>query len=77
MERLLTRTVRMYLYAVTIAVVAVLVGYDVIAGEAAPLWLALAAAVLGIVAPATAITHMTPAPSDIADNPEPIAGDRF
>lgn len=77
MERLLTRTVRMYLYAVTIAVVAVLVGYDVIAGEAAPLWLALAAAVLGIVAPATAITHMTPAPSDIADSPEPIAGDRF
>jgi len=77
MERLLTRTVRMYLYAVTIAVVAVLVGYDLIAGEAAPLWLALAAAVLGIVAPATAITHMTPAPSDIADSPEPIAGDRF
>ena len=77
MERLMTRQVRKYLYAVTIAVVTVLVGYDVIAGEAAPLWLALAAAVLGIMAPATAITHMTPAPSDIADSPEPIAGDRF
>jgi uncharacterized membrane protein YkgB len=77
MERLMTREVRRYLYAVTIAVVAVLVGYDVIAGEAVPLWLALAGAVLGIVAPVTAITHMTPAPSDIADSPEPIAGDRF
>lgn len=77
MERLMSRSVRKYLYAVTIAVVAVLVGYDVIASEAAPLWLALSAAVLGIVAPATAITHMTPAPSDIADSPEPIAGDRF
>jgi hypothetical protein len=77
MERLMTRQVRKYLYGVTIAAVAVLVAYDVISGEAAPLWLALGAAVLGIVAPATAITHMTPAPSDIADSPEPIAGDRF
>ena len=77
MERLMTRQVRKYLYGVTIAAVTVLVAYDVISGEAAPLWLALSAAVLGIVAPATAITHMTPAPSDIADSPEPIAGDRF
>ena len=77
MERLMTRDVRKYLYAVTIAAVAVLVAYDVISGEAAPLWLALGAAVLGIVAPATAITHMTPAPSDIADSTAPIAGDRF
>jgi hypothetical protein len=77
MEALMTRQVRKYLYAVTIAVVAVLVAYDVISGDAAPLWLALAAAILGIVAPATAITHMTPAPSDIADSPEPIAGDKF
>ena len=77
MERLMTRQVRKYLYGVTIAAVTVLVAYDVISGEAAPLWLALVAAVLGIVAPATAITHMTPAPSDIADSPEPIAGDRF
>ena len=77
MERLMSRPVRKYLYAVTIAVVAVLVGYDVIAGEAVPLWLALAGAVLGIVAPVTAITHMTPAPSDIADSDEPIAGNEF
>lgn len=77
MERLMNRQVRKYLYGVTIALVAVLVAYDVISGEAAPLWLALAAAVFGILAPATAITHMTPQPSDIADNPEPIAGDRF
>lgn len=77
MERLMSRPVRKYLYAVTIAAVAVLVAYDVISGEAAPLWLALGAAILGIVAPATAITHMTPAASDIADSPEPIAGDRF
>jgi hypothetical protein len=77
MEALLTRQVRKYLYAVTIATVTVLVAYDVISGDSAPLWLALAATILGIVAPATAITHMTPAPTDIADSPEPIAGDRF
>ena len=77
MERLMSRPVRKYLYAVTIAVVAVLVGYDVIAGEAAPLWLALAAAVLGIIAPATAITHMTPKASDVADSHEPVAGNKF
>jgi len=77
MERLMTRSVRKYLYAVTIAAVAVLVAYDVISGEAAPLWLALAAAILGIIAPATAITHMSPAPSDIADSAEPISGNQF
>jgi hypothetical protein len=77
MKRLMTRQVRKYLYGVTIAAVTVLVAYDVISGESAPLWLALGAAVLGIVAPATAITHMTPAASDIADSDEPIAGDRF
>jgi hypothetical protein len=74
---LLTRPVRKHIYAVTIAAVAVLVAYDVISGEAAPLWLALAAAALGIIAPATAITHMTPAPSDIADSVEPIPGNQF
>jgi hypothetical protein len=77
MDRMMTREVRKYLYAVTIAAVTVLVAYDVISGEAAPLWLALAAAVLGIIAPATAITHMTPKPSDIADSHEPVAGNKF
>ena len=70
MERLMSRPVRKYLYAVTIAVVAVLVAYDVIAGDAAPIWLALAAAVLGIVAPVTAITHMNPTEDDYTHNHE-------
>jgi hypothetical protein len=60
-----------------LAPVTVLVAYDVISGEAAPLWLALAAAILGIIAPATAITHMTPKASDIADSHEPVAGNKF
>lgn len=70
MERLMTRQVRKYLYGVTIALVAVLVAYDVISGEAAPLWLGLAAAVLGIVAPATALGHLNPTDDDYAHNRE-------
>lgn len=41
-----TNPVRLVQYPVVVAVVALLVWYGVIAAEAAPLWLALAAAVL-------------------------------
>ena len=70
MERLMSRPVRKYLYAVTIALVSVLVAYDVISGESAPLWLTLAAAVLGILAPATALGHMNPTEDDYTHNHE-------
>jgi hypothetical protein len=66
MEALMTRPVRKYLYAVTVAVVALLAGLNLIDPGAVPLWLALAAAVLGIAAPMTAITHLTPSEHDYA-----------
>ena len=66
----MTRTVRKYLYGVTVAVVALLVGLEYIDAGAAPLWLAVAAAVLGIAAPLTAITHLTPNPQDYAQAEE-------
>jgi hypothetical protein len=46
------------------------VAYDVISGESAPLWLGLAAAVLGILAPATALGHMNPTENDYTHNHE-------
>jgi hypothetical protein len=49
---------------------ALLVAYDVVTAESAPLWLALITAVLGLAAPVTALANLTPRPSDIADTPE-------
>lgn len=60
---------RTALYAVAAAAVALLAAYRVITAEQAPLWLALATALLGVVAPVTAIRHVTP-----DDDPED--GDR-
>lgn len=74
MDRLMTRQVRKYLYGVTIALVAVLVAYDVISGDAAPIWLALAAAVLGIAAPVTALNHLNPKPEDETHSHENLRG---
>lgn len=62
LDKFLTRKNRARLYAVTIAVIALLVGYGVLDDGQAPLWLALAAAVLGVAAPATALGHLTPEP---------------
>lgn len=58
LETILSPTGRKWLYGITIAVIGVLTGYDVITDDKAPLWLALAAAVLGVVAPAVAIKHV-------------------
>lgn len=63
LEKIMSPKGRKYLYGVTIAVILVLTGYDIITADKAPLWLALAAAVLGIVAPAVAIKHV-PAADD-------------
>lgn len=62
----MTRRVRKYLYGVTIAAIAVLAGLEYIDPGQVPLWLALAAAALGVAAPMTAITHLTPETHDYA-----------
>jgi ammonia channel protein AmtB len=66
METLFTRPVRKYLYAITVAVVGLLAGLNLIDPAAVPLWLAVAAAILGIAAPMTAITHLSPSEHDYA-----------
>lgn len=72
LERLLTRKNRARLYGITIAVIALLVGYGILDDGQAPLWLALAAAILGMAAPATALGHLTPDPEQ--DTVEPGDG---
>lgn len=61
---------RKALYVAAAAIAAVLVAYDVITGEMAPLWLNLAAALLGIAAPVTAVRHITPLPDAVTSQPE-------
>ena len=70
MDRLMTRQARKYLYTAAVAAMALLVAYDVISAQSAPLWLALVTAVLGLAAPVTALANLTPQPSDIADSDE-------
>lgn len=67
----LTKKRRQYLYAVALMVVPLLVAYDALEPSKAPLWLALAAAVLGIAAPATALANMTPDDDEYATADEP------
>jgi hypothetical protein len=50
---------RTAIYSVALAVIALLVGYQVLAEEQAPLWVALVTALLAL-APATALGHITP-----------------
>lgn len=62
----LTKKRRQWIYAVALMVVPILVAYDALEPDKAPLWLALAAAVLGVAAPATALANMTPDEGDYA-----------
>lgn len=71
MPTFLSRRHRLYLYSIAMMVVPLLVAYDALDANRAPLWLALAAALLGIAAPATAIANISPDPHDIANAPEP------
>jgi hypothetical protein len=48
----LTEPVRLYLYPVVVAAVAVLAAYGVVAPDVAPVWIALAGAVLSVGGPA-------------------------
>ena len=64
LSRLMTAAGRRWIYSVSIAAVALLVAYGLVRAEQAPLWLSLAAAVLGLAGPATALGHITPDPTD-------------
>lgn len=62
---------RQYLYTIAMMVVPILVAYDALEPDRAPLWLALAAAFLGLVAPATALQNISPSDRDLATADEP------
>jgi hypothetical protein len=57
LSKLMSREGRKYIYLVSVAAIPLLVFYGVISEDAAPLWVALVAAV---VAPMTALTHLSP-----------------
>lgn len=57
---LTSRKGRQYLYSIAVVVIPVLVMYGVISQDSAPLWMAIVAAVLGVAAPAMALSHLTP-----------------
>ena len=64
MTWLMTATGRRWIYGVSVASIALLVAYGIVRSDQAPLWLSLAAAVLGLAGPATALGHVTPDPVD-------------
>jgi hypothetical protein len=51
---------RKAVYGIALAVIALLVGYNVLAADKAPLWVALVTAVLAAAAPVTALRNITP-----------------
>ena len=51
---------RLWIYGAAASAIVLSQSYGLIAAEQAPLWLNLLAAVLGIAAPVTAMSHMTP-----------------
>lgn len=57
MKKLMSREGRKYIYIVSLAVVALLGFYGVITEEAAPMWIALVAA---IISPPLALSHLSP-----------------
>lgn len=62
--------VRVYVYTVLVAVVAILVVYGILDSEQAPLWLALAAAVVSVPAVEGARAKVTPT----AKHRQPLGG---
>jgi hypothetical protein len=57
LKKLMSREGRKYIYIISLAVIPLLVAYGVIDEEVAPLWVALAGAVI---APVVALTHLSP-----------------
>ena len=66
MQSLFTKRRRAYLYRISGVIVPVLIAYDALDPNKAPLWLALVAAVLGVAAPAAALANLSPDPSEYA-----------
>lgn len=64
MKQIMNRSTRKYLYGITLALMLALAAADVLDSELVPYWLTVAAAVLGIAAPATALGHLTPKDDD-------------
>lgn len=56
----LDATTRTYIYAIAVAVMPILVAYGLLSAEQAPLWLALAAAILAAGPGVLAIRNVTP-----------------
>lgn len=71
MTSFLSRRTRLYVYSLALAVVPLLLAYDALEPDKAPLWLALAATFLGIAAPATALANISPDAEDLATADEP------
>lgn len=57
MHRILTPEVRTWLYGVVSAGLAIIAAYGIISAEEVPLWLTLAAALLGLAGSATATAY--------------------
>lgn len=74
MSSWMTARRRAWLYGLATVTVPLLIAYDALDAERAPLWLALAAAFLGVAAPATALANITPDPVDYATADEPEIG---
>lgn len=66
MQSWLTKTRRAYLYRISVVVVPLLIAYDALDPNKAPLWLALIAAVLGVAAPVAALANLSPDPGEYA-----------
>ena len=64
MAQWLTKTRRAYLYRISVVVIPLLIAYDALDPNKAPLWLALVAAVLGVAAPVAALANLSPDPSE-------------
>ena len=56
----LNATTRTYIYAIATAVMPILVAYGLLTPDKAPLWLALAGAILAAAPPVLAIRNITP-----------------
>lgn len=72
-----SREGRKWLYAVALAVLAILTAYDIIADEMAPLWINLIGAILGIGAAGMALNNLPPKedPHDGLNLPSDIVED--
>lgn len=66
MAEWLTKKRRAHLYQIAAVIVPLLIAYDALEPNKAPLWLALVAAVLGVAAPATALANLSPDPDEYA-----------